>query len=137
MNSLHSEYHAKAQDILNDLRHSVESGKVSQAQMSSLESLFPQALDKNYPVETFSKTPSTQNVTIAKQALSKSQFSLEMLSGAMSLSVIFGYVTVLNQQSIKARLQHIHSCIDDVLAMECPSEGTINIESVVNCEVKL
>lgn len=129
-----------AKSALENLTFNLERGLVSQAEMSSLESAVPNTIDKNYPIQTFSKGLSTQNITAAKKAQVDATFSIEMASGAEEISVMLGYMTVLNNQRIQQRLKQLHTAIDEGLdfvlpvidlTSDHPSDKTIDIRQVL------
>lgn len=117
--------------VVDDLACDLERGFISQPAMSSLESALPSAIDKNFPVQTFSKTPSTLNINAAKKAHVDATFSVEMASGVEELSIMLGYMTILDNQRMEQRLKQLHTTIDDGLARTFPSEEVVDIRSVL------
>lgn len=82
-------------------------GQVDRCTMQTLESIAPQCIDANYPINGFTRTPSSQNLAVALESNYSAQYALTLMSSGSLGRALYFWIRMFHKSQIDEKLKTI------------------------------
>lgn len=95
-------------------RSVLESKKIDRMTMESLHKLAPEAIDKNYPLQTFTTTPSEQNYEVALESFSVAKSVAIAAIGGILGAILLQLINVFRSNKVDVRSEYLDKKKDSI-----------------------
>lgn len=95
-------------------RSVVDSSQVDRATMESLQRLVPESIDKNYPLVTYTISPSEQNYQIALESFSVAKAVAIAAVGGLLGAILFQLIKAFRSNKVDVRADYLNKKKDEL-----------------------